>query len=288
MKAGTVFDLPRALPGYCPAHLPEPRQHPLLAFPSIPQHCPHVLCLTKTAAFVHKYVYFSKSWAAQKVHTGKLFGFPLLCTRFYKLLRGDFLFIKTTCYQRPPKLSAHERNLLYTLTVLCLIDGSTTSSSLPLQKRKCLFLEQQLHLLLSVLPSLCQRSKDWASPPASHKPTLRKGLNPDPSHPIFRCWGAHEHPLSMSLIAQRAPWDALPAMEGTEVLDPPPVTAWSYMKHWKVFDHTHQTSKCTWSKTVSYLFHFRLPWDFSDSSDFSPSVLFISFQWNTYWQLLVG
>lgn len=56
----------------------------------------------------------------------------------------------------------------------------------------------------------------------------------------------------------------------------------------KVFDHTHQTNKCTWSKTVSQLFHFQLPWDFSDSSDFSPSALFISFQWNTHWQLLVG
>lgn len=36
----SMFDLPGALPGYCPAHLPEPQEHLLLAFPStIPMYC---------------------------------------------------------------------------------------------------------------------------------------------------------------------------------------------------------------------------------------------------------
>lgn len=151
---------------------------------------------------------------------------------------------------------------------------------------KCLCLEQQLHLL-AVLPSLCQKSKDWASAPASHKPALCKGLNPDPSHQIFRFWGAHEHPCPCFWLSN-APFGMLLLFWREPRCWIHPTDCLEFHETLQVFDNTHQTNKCTRNKAVSQLFHFQLPWDFSDSSDFSPSVLFISLQWNTYWQLLVG
>lgn len=93
-----------------------------LAFPSsIPMCCDGL----KLLPLHTKCVCFSKSWAAQKAHVGKLFE---LSTFFLHVTKKGLIFCKTTSYQRPPKLSAHERNLLYTLTILCLIDKHILSS----------------------------------------------------------------------------------------------------------------------------------------------------------------
>lgn len=171
---------------------------------------------------------FSKSWAAQKVHVGKLFAL----SRFYFFLqvtKKGLFFVKP----HATKIISMWKELALHLNCIGFNWWSMTSTSRPLWKMKCLCLEQWLHLFLAVLPSLCQKSKDWASPPASHKPIPSKGLDPDPSHQIFRCWGAHQHlcpclPLSNTLFGMlflfwREPrcWIHLQGL------------VWSYMKHWK-------------------------------------------------------
>lgn len=90
---------------------------------------------------------------------------------------------------------------------------------------KCLFLEQQLHLFC-----LCS--------PVCAKGARTEHLHQLHTNQLFVKALIQIHPtkfsdaeVSMSLIVQRIPRDALPIMEGTEVLDPPPVTAWTYMKH---------------------------------------------------------
>lgn len=187
------------------------------------------------------------------------------------ILQATKGFYLDTYHQRSPKLPACETKYCsYTSSVSYLIDGVSS------WKMKCLLRnraigEQQLHPLPKILrqavspahtndPPLEKLSEDRASWPGSHKVGFCKGLNPDPSYWIFNA----EVPTNTLIHVSRCLTHPLGWLyhyggnEGGWMSALPPVTAWSYLKHWKSLV-IYQANKWTRNKTVSRLFHFRFP-----------------------------